>query len=52
MNVIVKKKDSFDCVQLNGVKNIAFSSSTYTITKSDNTTVSYASASYYIFILV
>lgn len=52
MDIIVKKKDSFDCIQYNGVKNIAFSSGTYTITKSDNTTVTYLSLNYYIFILV
>lgn len=51
MDLIVKKRDTFDCVQYNGVKNIAFSSGTYTLTLSDNTTKTYLKANYYIFIL-
>lgn len=44
MFVVFTKKTTFDTVQLQGVKNIAFDGTTYTVTKADNTTATYAAA--------
>lgn len=44
MFVVFKKRLTFDTVQLTGVKNIAFDGTTYTVTKSDNTTATYTAA--------
>lgn len=44
MFVVFKKKTTFDTVQLQGVKSIAFDGTTYTVTKADNTTATYSAA--------
>ena len=49
MNIIIKKKDSFDLIQLNGVSNIAYDSGSkiYTITHSGGTST-FSSDNYYL----
>ncbi len=51
MCVVVKKKTTFDMVEYTGVKSIAFDGTTYTLTKSDNTTVTYAAVDYLIWMV-
>lgn len=48
MNIVILARTSFNVIEYSGVKNIAFDGTTYTITKSDNTTVTYAKADYLI----
>lgn len=50
MDIIVIHKSAFATGEFRGVKSIAYDAATYTytITKSDNTTVQYNSATYYI----
>ena len=48
MTVIVMKKDDFNVTQFNNAKNIAFDSTTFTITKSDDLTVTYNKSDYLI----
>lgn len=47
MFVVFKKKTTFDTVQLQGVKSIAFDGTTYTVTKADNTTATYAAVDWH-----
>lgn len=44
MLIVFKKRTTFDTVQIAGAKSIAFDGTTYTVTKSDNTTVTYTAA--------
>ena len=46
MNVLVISKSSFNCTEFDDIKNIAFSDSQFTITKSDNTTVTFNKSDY------
>lgn len=52
MHVLVKRKDNFVIGDFTGVKNIAYSAGTYTLTMSDNTTQTYATDTYYVFLLI
>lgn len=47
MFIVFKNKSTFDTVQLDGVKAVTFDGTTYTVTKSDNTTATYAAASWH-----
>ena len=51
MHVIVKRKDNFVVGDFVGVKNIAYSTGTFTLTMSDNTTQTYASDTYFVFLM-
>ena len=53
MQVIIKNKTTFDCVQLNQVSNIAYDSSTkiYTITN-NGTNYTYSSDNYLICVFI
>ena len=51
MNVLVLNKSDFNASQFNDVKNIAFTETTFVITKSDNTTVTFTKADYNLTIL-
>lgn len=53
MTVIVKKKDTFDTVQLENVTNIAYNAGTkvYTITYGSSQTATYNAADYVIGVL-
>ncbi len=44
MFIVFKKRDTFETTQLTGVKAIAFDGTTYTVTKSDNTTATFGFA--------
>lgn len=46
MFIVFKNRTTFDQVQLTGVKAIAFDGTTYTVTKSDNTTATYSAATF------
>ena len=46
MNIIIISKTTFNSVELDDVKNISFDSTSFTVTKSDNSTVTYAKADY------
>ena len=46
MSILVIAKASFNCVQLDNIQNIAFGETTFTITKADNSTVTYNKADY------
>lgn len=48
MKIIIIARTTFDVVEFNGIKNIAFNGTAYTITKADNSTVSYNAADYLI----
>ena len=52
MQVIVRKKDTFDTVQYNQVSNIAYDSSTkiVTITYGESQTATYSTVNYFLFI--
>jgi len=47
MFVVFKNKTTFDQIQLDGVKSVAFDGTTFTVTKADNSTVTYAAASWH-----
>lgn len=47
MFIVFKNKTTFDTVQLDGVKAVAFNGTVYTVTKADNTTETYAAASWH-----
>ena len=51
MHVIVKRKDNFVVGDFTGVKNIAYAAGTFTLTMADNTTQTYASNTYFVFLL-
>lgn len=46
MDILIISKTTFNCVELDGIKNISFSSSSFTITKSDDSTVTYSKDDY------
>lgn len=46
MDIIVISKDAFNCTEYDNIKNIAFSETQFTITKSDNSTVAFNKADY------
>ena len=46
MTVIVIKKDEFIVSQYNNIKNIAFTNTTFIITRSDDQTVTYNTSEY------
>lgn len=48
MNVIMIAKNTFDVIEYNGIKNIAFDGTNYVLTRANDTTVSYAKADYQI----
>lgn len=50
MDIIVIHKSAFSTGEFRGVKSIAYNAATYmyTITKADDSTVQYSSATYYI----
>lgn len=52
MQVIVRKKDTFDTVQYDRVSNIAFNSTTniVTITYGESQTATYSTVNYFLFI--
>ena len=53
MQIVVKKKDTFDCIQYNQVSNIAYNSGTkeYTITN-NGTNYTYSSDNYLICVFI
>ena len=51
MHVIIKRKDNFVTGDFTGVKNIAYSAGIFTLTMSDNTTQTYNSDTYYVYLL-
>lgn len=51
MHVIIKRKDNFVVGDFTGVKNIAYSAGTFTLTMADNTTQTYTSDTYFVFLL-
>lgn len=51
MHIIVLNNDTFDVIDMTGVKSIAYASGNYTITKSDNTSVTYSDSTYSVKIL-
>lgn len=46
MSIIVIAKASFNCDQFDNIQNIAFGETTFTITKADNSTVTFSKADY------
>lgn len=46
MDVLVINKSSFNCTEYDNIKNIAFGETQFTITKSDNSTVTFNKADY------
>ena len=48
MNIVILARTSFNTIEYTGIKNIAFDGTTYTITKADDSTVTYAKADYLI----
>ena len=53
MDVLIVAKGAFQTGVLKGIKDIAFNSTTqvYTLTKSDNSTVTYSAELYYLVLL-
>lgn len=47
MFIVFKNKTTFDTVQLDGVKNVAFDGTNYTVTKADNTTATYSASTWH-----
>lgn len=50
MTIVLKNRESFDTVQHNGVKSIAFAAGVYTLTLADDSTVTYQQADYIIWL--
>ena len=48
MTIIFKDRTTFAVVQLDGCKSVSLANGTYTVTKSDNTTATFAAATYLI----
>lgn len=46
MFIVFKDRNTLDQIQLTGVKSISFDGTTYTVTKSDNTTATFAASRY------
>lgn len=46
MDILVISKAAFNCTEYDNIKNIAFSETQFTITKSDNSTVTFNKADY------
>lgn len=46
MSIIVISKAAFNCVQYDNIKNISFTSTQFTITLSNDSTVTYSKADY------
>lgn len=46
MDVIIIKKDEFISLQYNNIKNIAFTDTSFTITCSDDQTITYLKSDY------
>lgn len=51
MHIVIKRKENFDTREYTGVKSIAFAAGIYTLTLADDTTVTYAKADYYVFLI-
>lgn len=51
MHIIILNNDTFDVIDMAGVKSIAYASGTYTITKADNSTATYSDSTYSVKIL-
>ena len=52
MHVIVKQKETFRVQDHYGVKNIAYANGTYTLTLSNDSTLSYSIDTYYVFLMI
>lgn len=52
MHVLVKRKDNFVIGDFTGVKNIAYSAGTFALTMSNDQIQTYASDTYYVFLLI
>ena len=50
MTIIFKNRDTFEQIQIDGCKSVSLANGTYTVTKADNTTATYAAATYLIWI--
>ena len=48
MNVIIIARTTFNVIEFEYIKNISFNGTAYTLTKADNSTVSYNVADYLI----